>query len=47
MDFEEVKIREQREQTYMMESDKGGEAVHWLASAKWLLYNGTVDGGRL
>ena len=30
-----------------MESDKGREAVQWLASAKWLLRNGTVDGGRL
>ena len=30
-----------------MESDKGREAVHWLDSAKWLLRNGTVDGGRL
>ena len=30
-----------------MESDKGKEAVHWLASAKWLLRNGTEDGGRL
>ena len=30
-----------------MESDKGKEAVQWLASAKWLLRNGTVDGMRL
>ena len=43
----EVKIREHGEQIYIMESDKGREAVQWLASAKWLLRNGTVDGGRL